>query len=95
MRKILLSALLTASALPSIGWTQVPGVAALIEQGRYWRSKGRHDLADQAYRRALALDPANAEARRGLNATTDGAANRPAPRRAPTPAPAAAAERPA
>ncbi len=45
---------------------EVPGVAALIQQGRYWQSKGRQDLANQAFRRALALDPNNAEARKGL-----------------------------
>lgn len=43
------------------------GVATLLEQGRYWQGKGRGDLARTAYRRVLALDPSNAEARRALS----------------------------
>jgi Flp pilus assembly protein TadD len=66
---------------------EAPGVAALIAQGHYWQSKGRQDLANQAFRRALALDPGNAEARAGM-------AN-PAPARATTPQPRRAAPQPA
>ena len=73
MRKLLIATLLASAVMPSMAVAEVPGVSALIQQGRYWRSKGRNDLADQAYRRALALDPANAEARRGLK----GAQSRP------------------
>ena len=83
MRKLLIATLLASAVMPSMAVAEVPGVSALIQQGRYWRSKGRNDLADQAYRRALALDPANAEARRGL----DGAQARPVK---PSAAPAAA-----
>lgn len=39
---------------------QASGVDALLQQARYWRSKGREDLAQQALRRARALDPGNA-----------------------------------
>ncbi|WP_380779666.1 cellulose synthase subunit BcsC-related outer membrane protein [Sphingomonas sp. R86520] len=53
---------------------QVAGVDALVQQGRYWQSRGRADLAKTAYRRALAIDPSNAEARRALSATTARAA---------------------
>lgn len=67
MRKLLIATLIGSSAFPTIVQAEVPGVAALIQQGRYWRGKGRQDLANQAYRRALALDPSSAEARRGLN----------------------------
>lgn len=45
----------------------VPGVAALVEQGRYWQAKGRQDLANQAFRRALALDPKSAAARQAMS----------------------------
>ena len=83
MRKLLIATLLTSAVMPTMAVAEVPGVSALNQQGRYWRSKGRNDLADQAYRRALALDPANAEARRGL----DGAQARPVK---PSAAPAAA-----
>lgn len=34
-----------------------PAVDALVKQAQYWRAKGREDLADQAMRRARALDP--------------------------------------
>ncbi len=47
---------------------QVAGVGTLVQQGRYWQSRGRADLARTAYRRALAIDPSNAEARRALSA---------------------------
>lgn len=60
--------LLTTVATPALA--QAPGVPALLEQGRYWQAHGRADLARQAYRRALALDPSNAEARRGVSASS-------------------------
>ncbi|WP_257558333.1 cellulose synthase subunit BcsC-related outer membrane protein [Sphingobium sp. CFD-2] len=87
MRHILMAALLGSSAVPFAASGQVAGVATLLEQGRYWQAKGRQDLANQAFRRALALDPSNAEARRGLS----GAGARPEAK--PTPRPAAAPAR--
>jgi tetratricopeptide (TPR) repeat protein len=57
---------LAFTAAPTVQAGEVPGVAALNQQGHYWQAKGRQDLANQAFRRALALDPANAEAQRGL-----------------------------
>ena len=80
------AALLAIAASPGARAGDVPGVAALIQQGHYWQAKGRQDLANQAFRRALALDPANAEAKRGL-------AGPPPPPAAP-PAPARVAARP-
>ncbi|QVM83459.1 cellulose biosynthesis protein BcsC [Novosphingobium decolorationis] len=47
------------SVLPVAALAQDDGVAALIEQAKYWRSKGREDLAQQALRRARAIDPDN------------------------------------
>ncbi len=68
---------------------QVAGVGALIQQGRYWQSRGRADLARTAYRRALAIDPSNAEARRALSTSSAPAAAPAArPSRAPAQAPA-------
>ncbi len=68
---------------------QVAGVGALVQQGRYWQSRGRADLARTAYRRALAIDPSNAEARRALSASSVPAAAPAArPSRAPAQAPA-------
>lgn len=64
-------------------------VADLVRQGDFWRSRGRGDLAAQAYNRALQLDPSNAAARRGLSGPA------PAPAAAPNSAPAAAASTPA
>lgn len=83
MRKLWLLAGCAGSALTlaSPALAEVPGVAALVQQGRYWQGKGRQDLANQAFRRALALDPANAAARQGLS----GPPRRAAPAK-PTPA---------
>ncbi len=68
---------------------QVAGVGALVQQGRYWQSRGRADLARTAYRRALAIDPSNAEARRALSTSSAPAAAPAArPSRAPAQAPA-------
>lgn len=73
-------ALLLGVALPATGAhaTDNAGVAALLKQAQYWRSKGREDLAQQALRRAQALDPSAAAL----------------PARQPAPAPAPAASRP-
>ncbi|MET0249944.1 MAG: tetratricopeptide repeat protein, partial [Sphingobium sp.] len=89
MRKLWLLAGCAGSALTlaSPALAEVPGVAALVEQGRYWQGKGRQDLANQAFRRALALDPANSAARQGLS----GPPRRAAPAK-PTPAPKPAAQ---
>lgn len=57
-----------------------PGaVADLVRQGDFWRSRGRADLAAQAYNRALQLDPNNAAARRGLSGPAQAPAAAPAP----------------
>jgi len=57
------------------------GVESLLKQGAYWQGKGRADLANQAYRRVLAIDPNNATAKAALS--------RPSARPAPTPTVAA------
>lgn len=61
-------------------------VADLVRQGDFWRSRGRGDLAAQAYNRALQLDPGNAAARRGLSGPAQPPASSPTPRAAPAPA---------
>jgi len=43
------------------------GVDALIKQGHFWQEKGRSDLAIEAYRRVLAIDPQNPEAKAALD----------------------------
>lgn len=88
--------LLPLAAVPA--GAEVPGVATLIEQGRYWQSKGRQDLAQQAFRRALALDPDNAAAKQGLAGPSRPAPRPAAPRveaPAPRPVPARTAMAPA
>ncbi|TPG42574.1 cellulose synthase [Sphingomonas koreensis] len=72
---------LVLMALPSAAVGQSVGVDALLNQARYWQAKGRRDLAGQAYRRVLQVDPGNAAARQGLSATNTRA---PAPRPVPT-----------
>jgi thioredoxin-like negative regulator of GroEL len=85
--------LLTAALLVSTGAGSAlaasPAVDALVKQAQYWRSKGREDLADQAMRRARALDP-----------SVKGAAPAPAPKKPPQaakpkPVPARAEAKPA
>jgi tetratricopeptide (TPR) repeat protein len=73
----------------------VPGVAALVEQGRYWQGKGRQDLANQAFRRALTLDPNSATARAALAGPPRKVATPKPVAAAPTPQPARASATPA
>lgn len=79
LQRSLVVCLLGSVALPSPATAEVPGVKALLEQAKYWRSKGRNDLADQALRRARALDPQSAEVKQ--------AAAKPAAKPAPKPLP--------
>ena len=72
MRAACLALLLTTTAgaeVVSMGvaTAQDSGVAALLQQARYWRSKGREDLAQQALRRARALDPNNPAVGQAMN----------------------------
>lgn len=66
-------------------------VGDLVRQGDFWRQRGRADLADQAYNRALRLDPDNAAARRGLAGGRSTPAATPPSTPAPTATPAARA----
>jgi len=84
-----LAAILMAGGTASIAEAQAGGapggsaVSALVRQGDFWSQKGRKDLAADAYKRALAADPGNAAAKRGLAALD-------APQRPGASAPAAA-----
>ncbi|KQM53944.1 cellulose synthase [Sphingomonas sp. Leaf208] len=83
-----LALLMAGIALPALVQpvaAQVAGVGALVQQGRYWQSRGRMDLARVAYRRALAIDPSNVEARHALSASS---APAPAPIARPSKGPA-------
>ena len=89
--------LITTAALGALSLTPVPAMALpqsnagtvtdLVRQGDFWRQRGRADLADQAYNRALRLDPGNAAARQGLAGGRAPAATTPAPARPQTTAP--------
>ncbi|PZN97310.1 MAG: hypothetical protein DCF31_00665, partial [Alphaproteobacteria bacterium] len=57
---------LAVTAMAASAAAEVPGVDTLMNQAAYWQGKGRQDLAAQAFRRVLAVDPGNAAARRGL-----------------------------
>ncbi|OZA20586.1 MAG: cellulose synthase [Novosphingobium sp. 17-62-19] len=83
----LIAALLAGVAIPSVALAETPAVKALLDQATYWRSKGRNDLADQALRRARAIDPTAKEAAPARPKP----APAPAPARAPASAPKAAA----
>ncbi|MFC0205124.1 cellulose biosynthesis protein BcsC [Novosphingobium soli] len=82
---LLLSTAAAGLVLPAPAQAQSAGVEALVKQAQYWRSKGREDLAQQALRRARALDPNHP-------ALKSAAAARPAPKPAPKPAPRPAAQ---
>ncbi len=78
-------ALLLSTATTGITHAQSAGVDALLQQAKYWRSKGREDLAQQALRRAKALDPGNASVNQALNSRP--AAPKPQPAAKPSSAP--------
>lgn len=104
----LVAALMATGLTSAPAHAQASGVKALLDQAQYWEGKGRHDLAQQAWRRALQIDPANAVAKKALSpaapapAPAPVAAPAPQPVRAPAPrtvaarpAPAPVAEKPA
>lgn len=41
--------------------------AALVEQGNYWQSMGRSDLAEDSWRKLLSVDPQSADAMYGMS----------------------------
>ena len=90
LRSLATAVLLTTCAsgvvLPAVAEAQDAGVDALIEQAKYWRSKGREDLAQQALRRARAIDPDNPAITSPARAPQ--AAAKPTPSQAPASSPA-------
>ena len=83
-------ALGSGAATARVAPLQASAVAELLRQGDFWAQRGRRDLADQAYRRALQIDPGNAAASRALGgpqAAPSPLARPPRPA-APSPAPA-------
>jgi Tfp pilus assembly protein PilF len=87
--------LLAVAMAPIAVRAEVAGVVPLLKQARYWQSKGRGDLARQAYNRVLAIDPSNAEAKRALTGSAPKAPVQPQPQPQPQPAAKAQAARPA
>ena len=81
----LLIAAMAITAAPDRAQAQTAGVNALLQQGRYWQARGRADLARAAYRRVLAIDSANAEARRALAGPAPARPAAAAPLSAPAP----------
>ncbi|MFC3580887.1 cellulose biosynthesis protein BcsC [Sphingomonas hylomeconis] len=81
----LLIAAMASTAAPDRAQAQTAGVNALLQQGRYWQARGRADLARAAYRRVLAIDSANAEARRALAGPAPARPAAAAPSSAPAP----------
>ncbi|EIZ78057.1 cellulose synthase subunit C [Novosphingobium sp. Rr 2-17] len=73
-------------AVPQPVWAQSAGVEALVQQAKYWRSKGREDLAQQAIRRARAIDP-NHPSLKSLSAPAPAPKPAAAPRSKPAPVP--------
>lgn len=83
--------LLAGVAMPGLAQAESSAVTTLIKQADYWRSKGREDLAQQALRRAKALDPNSAAVQSRLARPAPKPAPAPTPDRTPSPAPARAA----
>jgi len=90
---LLSTAPLTLGALPAVAEAQSAGVEALVKQAQYWRSKGREDLAQQALKRARALDPNNPALKAPAQAPKP-AAPKPAPKPVAKPATAKPAPAP-
>lgn len=84
--------LLAMAMLPRLAIADVPGVAPLLQQARYWQARGRHNLARQAFSRVLSIDPDNAEAKRGLAGNVPQSQPRPAPKPVPNQRPAPPAQ---
>lgn len=57
---------LAPAAAPAAAAASPSVLDTLIRQADFWRQKGRNDLAADAYRRALGLDPTSAKAKAGL-----------------------------
>ncbi|MDM0020209.1 cellulose biosynthesis protein BcsC [Variovorax saccharolyticus] len=64
----LLTCLGLVGALYAGGPAQAQGdaKAALVEQGNYWQSMGRTDLAEESWRKLLSIDPQSADAMYGM-----------------------------
>ncbi|MFS2056130.1 hypothetical protein ACEN8K_45970, partial [Variovorax sp. CT11-76] len=45
---------------------QADAATALIEQGNYWQSQGRADLAEESWRKLLSVNPQSADAMYGM-----------------------------
>ncbi len=66
-----------------------PSIDPLIRQAQFWKSRGRMDLALEAYKRVLAISPTDAEAKAAVAAIQAGQGAAPPPAPAPVNAPPA------
>lgn len=92
---LLSGAVIVTMAPPVAAQAQADAVPALLRQAKYWEGRGRRDLAVQAYRRVLAIDPNNATAKRGMAGPTAAPAPAPAPAKAPAARPQPKPQQPA
>ncbi|MDH6169022.1 tetratricopeptide (TPR) repeat protein [Variovorax boronicumulans] len=58
--------LLAAVCASSPARAQADAGAALVEQGNYWQTQGRADLAEESWRKLLRVDPQSADAMYGM-----------------------------
>ena len=61
---LILGVIASLVTLPALA--QNPAERALVEQGQYWQSKGDNERAAEAWRKLLAMNPAQADALYGL-----------------------------
>ena len=67
-QRLIRSAIIVAGALAASPPLMAQGDprALLVEQGTYWQSLGRADLAEESWRKLLRVDPRSAEALYGM-----------------------------
>jgi len=58
--------LLAAVCASNPARAQADASAALVEQGNYWQTQGRADLAEESWRKLLRVDPQSADAMYGM-----------------------------
>ena len=65
-QKKLIAALISAAVVGPVAAADNQAVSVLIDQARYWKDKGRGDLAAEAWQKVLLVDPNNGDALFGL-----------------------------
>jgi cellulose synthase operon protein C len=65
-QKKLIAVLISASLAGAVQAADSQAVSVLMDQAKYWKDKGRGDLAAEAWQKVLLVDPNNSDALFGL-----------------------------